>query len=182
METISRTNFNNNKINYNKLNLVKTYKNGSEDYSYECTCHRCQGKGVIVSYIENGKEVLVRPDSGTCWNCLGSGVETRKIHVISDEQFKSSEQEKINKANERRLQFEQQVEQRRRETIAKHLEEGYKEVDFSIASWFDYKITSKYYKIAKETEKAICIDFMDKLEDGVFFESWFPKKAIIWNN
>jgi len=181
METISRTNFNNNKSSYSRLHLVKTYKNGSEDYSYECSCHRCQGKGVIVSHIENGKEVLVRPDSGTCWNCLGSGVETRKIHVISDEQWEINEQEKINKAQQQRLEFEQHEEQRRKATIAKHLEEGYKEVDFTIASWFDYKITSKYYRVAKKIEKAICIDFMDELDDCVFFESWFPKKAIIWN-
>lgn len=50
--------------NYSKSILVKTYKNGSEDYAVICTCGNCGGRG-YVSYSS--------VDNSRCWECGTTG-------------------------------------------------------------------------------------------------------------
>lgn len=164
---------------YNRLTLLDTHKNGNETYEYECECDRCEGTGKPILGMCNGKPMHYVPDEGICYKCWGSGKVTQKLKVLTDEQWEKREEKirlSIKKANEN-------FEQRRQEIIDKHIAEGYKEIDFTIAKWFSYNLCdSHYYRVIKETAKAMCIAFMDKLDDGVHCEHWFPKSAIIKNN
>ena len=175
METISKKQFENSKAQYSKLTLVKTYKNGSEDYCFECDCPRCMGNGIVYTHVLNGHPVPAIPDSGICYRCGGSRKVTAKIHVISDEEF-SAKQEKA----------QAKAEKARQELINKRIErieKGYKRVDFEIADWFhDSNVSlfnNGYYCVEKETEKAVLISFVNELDIFSDYSIWMPKKAII---
>ena len=167
--------------NYSKLSLLKTQKNGNEIYSFETACDRCNGLGYVISHVENGKPVLMRPEGGICFKCRGSKVMTLKLKVITDEEMNAKEA----KARKDAEEYKKHAEELRQEEIKHSLELGYKLVDFKVAGWFfgkcedkDYNV-GKYYIIAKETEKAVCISFKESLDSGFIDEQWFPKKAII---
>ena len=182
MEEIRKSKFD--PAKYNKLSLVKSHKNGNEIYSYETECDRCNGLGYIISHVENGKIVLVRPDDAVCYKCWGTKVMTRKIRVITDEEADA----KAAKHKADAEAWKAACEAKRKELVEKHIADGYKLVDFKIAGWFfgrkedkEYNC-GKYYIIKKETEKAVCIEFIETLESDFYCDEWFPKKAIVKEN
>ena len=176
MQTIKRSEFEANKADYSKLTLVKTYNNGSEDYSYNCECPRCMGKGIVYTHVLNGVPIPATPDSGICYLCGGSRVISAKIHVVSDEAFSN----KIEKA---RAKAEINMKKAVDDLIARRINEGYKSVDFDIADWFtDSNVglfKNGYYHIEKETEKAVLISFVGSLDIFDDYLIWMPKKAIV---
>ena len=179
METIRQSQFNPN--NYKKLNLIRNHRDGTATYTYEDTCDRCNGLGVIISHVCNGKPVLVHPDDGICYKCLGTKVMTRRIRTVLDSVMDEQEAKYKAEAEEAASRWEQM----RQETIQRHINEGYKKVDFKIAGWFFGEQQpvafnhTDYYIIKRDTGKAVLISYIDNLEAEVSYEQWFPKKAII---
>ena len=139
---------------YSKATLVKTYKNGSEDYKCKLPCPRCDGEGIFFTHVLNGRKVPAFPDKGICYACEGRKYILGTVHVIPDELMAKKESKKAD-AQERALE-------KRKE---QHIREGYKPIDFN-------------YLIAKESEKACLIRFLIDL-DHVEYSVWIPKKAII---
>lgn len=151
--------------NYSKIALVKTYKNGSEDYKAVCVCPRCGGRGFITfSSVDNSR----------CWECRESGKVLALIHVSENVKPLLTKEEiaerwkKIEEANK-----------------AHWLKLGYKPVDFTIAKWvkdvwFNY---DSYYRIVRETEKAYCLGRVDNLKeaDRIEITYWIPKSGITFN-
>ena len=179
METIRKSEF---KLeNYKAITLIVKHRNGSEDYEYQDVCDRCGGRGLVVSHVENGKLVYMRPDNGICYKCLGNKYLTRKLKVITDEAADAKEAQRKKEAEEAAAKWREDKERIKQE----HIEEGWKLVDFKVAGWFFNKPedieynTKQYYKYIKETDKAVLIGFMESLDDGCYIEEWFPKKAII---
>lgn len=179
MYEIRKSEFNPEK--YNKLTLLKTSKNGNEEYEYQCACDRCDGKGYVISHIMNGQPVLMRPEGGICFKCRGAKVMTQKVKVVSDEYMDKKEAKLQKEAEEYRNNLQKMKEER----IKHNLELGFKKVDFKIAGWFfgkheDVEFNSdKYYLIQKESEKAVLIGYKDALDSCTTCEYWFPKKAIV---
>ena len=183
METIKRSDFENNKSLYRKAVLLRQFSNGSEIYGCKVICPRCDGKGIVYTHVCNNVPVPAIPDSGVCYRCLGEGKIDAKIRVVSDEAFAAKQEKERAKAEKRALEWEQmKLEQIRVNTAL-----GYKQVDFKIAGWYlghseDLFLNQdKYYIIKKETEKAYLISYIDRLESGVSWEEWFPKKVVIFN-
>lgn len=58
------------------LEVVKEFKNGSKNVIVEVTCSRCSGLGVF-KHLKN-------IDSGKCFKCSGTGVETKQERVSSE--------------------------------------------------------------------------------------------------
>jgi hypothetical protein len=155
---------------YSKATLVKTYKNGSEDYECKMPCPRCSGEGIVFTHVLNGRKMPAIPDNGVCYACEGRRYVLGTIHVVPDEVMAKKEAQK---ANARERVLEKRKEQ--------HIREGYKPIDFKIADWYhdcNLSFGWKYYLIAKETEKACLIRFLIDLEH-VEYSMWIPKKAII---
>lgn len=164
---------------YSKLTLLTNHRNGNQTYSYEDKCERCNGLGKAISHIHNGQPVFHRPDDGICYECWGKGTVVRKFKVVTDENWN----EKIHQEQLTREQILENIRKHTEQVIASNIALGYKKVDFTLASWFsenpNFNI-NKYYRIAKETEKAYLIEFIDSLESTYSnYDQWFPKKAII---
>ena len=169
--------------NYKKLHLLTNHKNGNQTYEFECACDRCGGYGKAISHMCNGQPVFYAQDNGICYKCLGSGVMTSKLKVVADENWT----EKVATRNPTREEYISHIQKVIEETKQLSLEQGYKKVDFKIASWclggkgsepIDY-LNGNYYIIEKETDKAILIRWKRGLEDMTSTSEWFPKKAIL---
>lgn len=152
--------------NYSKIALVKTYKNGSEDYKAVCVCPRCGGRGFITfSSVDNSR----------CWECNESGKVIALIHVsenVKPQLTKEQVLENIRKHEEAEKNH--------------NLELGFKPIDFELASWlpniwFNY---DSYYRIIKETEKAYLLGRLDNIKESYLQEItfWIPKAGIKFNN
>ena len=174
MENISRSQFEEKKSKslYHRLTLVKTYNNGSEDFAYDGECPRCLGRGIVFTHVLNGVPVPAIPDSGICYKCGGTRKVTTKIHVVPDEIFDA-----------KKAKAELKAKGIKEMLIKRHIEEGYKKVDFSMADWFvDFNarlFKDAYYRIVKETEKAVLVSFLKELDFANDYSVWMPKKAIV---
>lgn len=155
MDTMSRTKFN---ARYSKSVLIKTYKNGSEDFRVTDKCAKCNGTGRLT---------WTSVDKGICYMCEGTGLTSINIHVINDEDY-------AKKIAENTKKREKLFEERRKEHA------DYKPIDFKLAEWFyDNNVSMmKYYLIKHETEKAYLISFLAELEYSDYC-IWIPKKAVI---
>lgn len=162
---------------YSKLTLVTNHRNGNQTYSYECTCDRCNGRGLVVSHVCNGKLVYVRPDNGICYKCLGEGKVTEKLKVVTDENWK----EKVREQELTREQILENIRKHEEHVIQYNLSLGYKLVDFKLANWVrDIWVNEgSYYRIIKETEKAYLIANIQSLKEDCYSEFWVPKKAMV---
>ena len=158
--------------NYSRLNLLEAAKNGNETYEFVGPCPRCGGTGIYE---------YTTLDEHRCWECKGFKKTLQKIKVLTDANWDARDakrKEEARKWNEKKAKMDAAQ-------IKANTEKGYKLVDFKLAGWFlgrpeDREYNSgKYYLIVKETKKAVCISFMDRLDSGVTYEEWFPKKAII---
>ena len=153
------------KENYSKIALVKTYKNGSEDYKAVCVCPRCGGRGFITfSSVDNSR----------CWECGESGKVLALIHVsenVKPQLTKEQILENIRKYEEKNERY--------------FLGLGYKLVDFTLAKWLkDVWINhDSWYRIIKETEKAYLIGNVQSIKESCTESTlWIPKAALIFKN
>lgn len=147
--------------NYSKLTLIKNQKNGIDVYNCLGTCARCEGRGRITFSTR---------DHSICYVCEGTGKVAAKLEVIPDELLES-------RKAQAQLKLQAEWDARKQQ----HLQAGYKPVDFKVAEWFSWPNSDfdwKYYKIERETEKAVLISFLVALEN-VDYQQWFPKSAII---
>ena len=150
--------------NYSKIALVKTYKNGSEDYKAVCVCPRCGGRGYITfSSVDNSR----------CWECRESGKVLALIHVGE---------------NVKKLLTEEEIAARVKkigdENEAHWLELGYKPLDFVLAGWVRdaWFNAGSYYRIIKETEKAYLMGNVENLrESRCEIKYWIPKAGVKFN-
>lgn len=184
METIKRSDFENNKSLYRKAVLLRQFSNGSEVYACRVVCPRCNGEGIVYTHILNGVKMPATPDSGVCYRCCGEKYINGKIRVITDEAYAAKQEKARIKAEKAALEWEQ----KKLEQIRINTALGYKKVDFKIAGWFyghseDVALNhDKFYIIKSETEKAYLIAYMDSLEDTyAASELWLPKKVVIFN-
>ena len=158
--------------NYRKLNLLTNHRNGNQTYSFECACSRCGG---------TTKVQWSSLDNQNCWKCHGTGKEIQKLHVLTDENWNSRELERAEAARK----FRDEQAKRDAEQVERHINEGYKKVDFKVAGWFFGRAElvdfnhDKYYIVKRESAKAVLISYIDDLVSGVSEEIWFPKSAIV---
>jgi len=150
---------------FSKSQLVKTYKNGSEDYQVQCTCADCSGRGYLT---------WTSVDSGRCWACNATG-KVNMIYHVSDTTQRLLTREEILKNI---AEYEEKIYQN-------NLALGFKKVDFVIKPWVqDVWFNSySYYRIIKETEKAYLLGRIDNIRESSSHEDtfWVPKKGIEWN-
>lgn len=147
--------------NYSRLTLIKNKKNGVDVYSCLGTCARCEGKGRITFSTR---------DHSICYICKGSGKVAAKLEVVPDELIEACKAEA-------QAKLQAQWDERREQ----HISEGYKAIDFKIAKWFVWPNSDmpwKYYRVVRESEKAVLISFLAELEN-VDYQQWFPKSAIV---
>ena len=158
--------------NYKKLTLITNHKNGNQIYEFIGACPRCGGTGFYK---------YTTLDEQRCWECEGFKQTIQKLRVITDINFDAREA----KREEEARKFREGQAARDAAQIKRHLDEGYKLVDFKVAGWFfnrpdDVEYNhDKYYIIKKDTDKAVLISFIDTLTSGVSSNEWFPKKAIV---
>ena len=141
---------------YSKVDLIKTYKNGSKDYKVLCTCGKCGGTGFIHSSL----------DSGRCWKCNTTGKVTEVFHVTDTTSPVFTKE-----------QVEEIFKKERAERVHDHFEKGYKPIDFKVASWAS-KVKGTYYRVVNESAKAILISTIDRYDSRTPEETWLPKSAI----
>lgn len=165
------------KIEFDKLTCKKTFvesfKNGNEKWCILKKCSNCGGTGHIDYYNYH--------DNGVCYKCMGTGYEKEFVIVETEENYNkrlAREQKKADKLLKQKL-----------EIVKKNLEEGFTKIEssFSLAEWFVpecdwscYRLG--YYKLEKETDKAVCFRLKINLETNNSLCVWFPKKAIIYKN
>lgn len=99
--------------------FIRTDKNGTRIY-HEYTCQRCNGKGVYVIGVCNNQPVLSPLDSGTCWECGGSGISPKPLII---KEYTPEYQAKLDaRAAKRR---EKRIAERRAEHPAQKLAMGF---------------------------------------------------------
>ena len=108
-----------------KYYTATTYKNWervgkpfSNDKNNLCTkvkqkCDRCNGSGLAISHIENGKPIPYLNDNGICYACEGKGFLFKTVRLYTEKEFNSLERQK-ERAAERRLEEAEKVEQEKR--------------------------------------------------------------------
>lgn len=166
------------KANYKRLALIKTDNNGTQYYEGVCTCPRCNGVGIVYKGVHNGELVPHTPDSGVCYRCGGAKVIPATIKVFTKEHA-----EQLEKRREAKLQKELKAkEQAKVDTVTANKKLGYKEVDFEVDEWVHFNDLSlyKYYRIARQTERAYLLHLVGTLEvaDKWAHEEWIPIRAI----
>ncbi len=148
-------------MNYSRKTLIKTYKNGCEDYMVLGKCAKCNGTGYLT---------WTSVDNGICYQCKGLGNVTFKVKVVPNE---ISEARKA----EAQRKFQAALDARKEA----HIKNGYKTIDWKFADWFcdcNKNAGWKYYLIKKETEKAVLVSLLVALENTEY-EIWMPKKAMV---
>ena len=158
--------FNRVKATYSKCNLIKTYKNGSEDYQVLCTCPDCGGHGYLT---------WTSVDQGRCWKCNATGKVSAIVHVGNDCKKQLTREE-----------VEANIKAYREKNRNHWLSLGFKKVDFELKEWA-WKLCSvwfndsDYYRIVKESEKAYLMEQVCDINSSQSYSSyWVPKKAVVF--
>ena len=152
---------------YSKADLIKDYKNGSKDYKVVCSCDRCSGRGYVsFSNVDNAK----------CWKCNTTGKMLAIVHVSDNIKAEPTKEE-----------LEARIKAYDQKILDDNLALGYKLVDFKLASWLPniWFNDDSYYRIVKETEKALLLARLDNIRQpskSYSIEFWVPKSGIIFNN
>lgn len=97
--------------------LIKVDKNGTKYYEGYRPCSRCDGKGIYIIGVCNGRPVPSPVDSGVCFKCGGSGKEWGKWKEYTPE-YEAKLMER------RRKKAEKEAEQARAEREAREKEEA----------------------------------------------------------
>lgn len=71
-------------------------KNGKLYVKIQRPCSRCGGLGIIVSHVENGQMIPIPVDSGICYKCGGSKVESKIVRAYTEKEYL-----RMQKANEK---------------------------------------------------------------------------------
>lgn len=66
------------------------------------TCNRCNGSGLAISHIENGKPIPYLNDNGICYGCEGKGFITKEIRLYTEKEKAAAVRSK-ERAAERRV-------------------------------------------------------------------------------
>lgn len=147
------------KSGYSKIDIIRTYENGSKDYKVVCTCPDCGGRGYLS---------WTSVDQGRCWTCSTTGKIQAVVHV-GDSCKKQLTQEEVN----------ENIRKREKANEEHFLSLGYKPVDFKFETWTGIWFNEdSYYRIIKETEKAFLLGRVDNLKQSVTeITFWVPKKS-----
>ena len=71
-------------------------KNGKMYTKVKEICSRCNGRGIIISRVENGQLIPIPVDSGVCYKCLGKKYFVKEVRLYTE-----AEAAKMQAANER---------------------------------------------------------------------------------
>lgn len=122
-------------INYT---IEKQFEENGRMYAIaSCECEKCGGNGKIAAYAAI--------DSGICYNCFGSGVQSKKIRLYTESEKKALDKRK--QAN---------AEKREKEAIAKANDKikYWKEKEGFSLDDYTYVVVGDTYNIKDELKKA----------------------------
>lgn len=90
--------------NYN-YDISKAYKNASGKLVVDATdkCNRCNGSGIAISHIENGRLIPYVNDGGVCYACNGKGMFFKTIRLYTKKEKDAATRSK-ERAAERRVE------------------------------------------------------------------------------
>lgn len=97
-------------------NLIKIDKNGTKYYEGYRTCDRCEGRGIYVIGVCNGRLVPSPVDSGICFKCGGSGKQLDKWKEYTPEyeaKLEERRRKRREKQEEERAKLEAEREAKR---------------------------------------------------------------------
>lgn len=140
--------------------VVKVDKNGTQYVEGTCNCSRCGGDGGWSGWTHTGY---------TCWKCGGSGKETFKARILTEQYRAKLEADRV-----RRIKKQEMQKNKEHEELASA--SGF---SYSLPEWFckknDIEVNSKVVAYIRETEKAV----LGLIKGESYREAWIPKNIII---
>jgi len=99
-------------------------KNGKLYQTVKWECPRCNGRGIIISRIENGQLIPIPVDQGICYQCFGKKYLTKEVRLYTENEYFAMKQrnENIKKRNEaaRRKEMEENFAKKKAEWLKSH--------------------------------------------------------------
>ena len=99
-------------------------KNGKMYTKVKEICSRCNGRGIIISRVENGQLIPIPVDSGVCYKCLGKKYFVKEVRLYTEAEAAkmeaANERARVKREAERRAKMEAEYEQKKAEWLKKN--------------------------------------------------------------
>ena len=87
-------------------------------------CSRCNGRGIIISRVENGQLIPIPVDSGVCYKCLGKKYFVKEVRLYTEKEAErmeaANERARVKREEERRAKMEAEFEQNKAKWLEKN--------------------------------------------------------------
>lgn len=103
--------------------ITKAYKNDADKLVVDARnkCNRCNGSGLAISHIENGKPIPYLNDNGICYACEGKGFLFKTIRLYTEKEKAAADRAKQRAAERKVEQRLADAERKKAEWLEKNL-------------------------------------------------------------
>ena len=149
--------------------LIRVDRNGTKYYEGLVPCDRCEGKGIYIIGVCNGRPVPSYVDNGVCFKCGGTGTVAGKWKEYTPEYEAKLAERRRKRAEKYQREHEQEIRERE-EARAKEEAERKAELERLEAEEKAEKAKSQYYG-----------DVGDKVElKAIYkFSAWYETTAYV---
>lgn len=124
-------------------------KNGKMYTKVKEICSRCNGRGIIISRVENGQLIPIPVDSGVCYKCLGKKYFIKEVRLYTEAEAAkmqaANERAKEKREANRREKMEAEFEQKKAQWLEKN---GFNKEEIT------YVVTGDSYSIKDDLKSA----------------------------